>query len=238
MKTKSLNTTIDALTEDQLKRAMPKSVKGRVTPELVNDINSLMTDQQLRENFRDNLLSYTGVMSDGKWKIQDYVNAVRYVSHKLLGSSNIEAYTKTFPDRFQRLVNEGADEKTISSYSTAYNKTALVNKIMEQTLVPIHILNADLHQKAINRQAYLMVHANSEKVQSDAANSLLTHLKPPETNKIELDVNVKQDDSIKELNQATLELAKQQRLMVEAGAAKLKDIADSSIVVEGEAIRE
>lgn len=234
----SLSTKTEALTEEQLKRAMPKSVRSRITPELLNDINGLMTDQQLRENFRDNLLSFTNVMSDGKWKIQDYVNAVRYVSHKLLGSSNIEAYTKTFPDRFQRLISEGADEKTISSYSTAYNKTALVNKIMEQTLVPVHVLNADLHQKAINRLASLMMTANSEKVQADSAASLLTHLKPPETSKIELDVNVKQDKTMDELRNATLELAKQQRQMIEAGITSARDIAESKIIIEGEATRE
>ena len=234
----SLSTKTAALTEEQLKRAMPKSVRSRITPELLNDINGLMTDQQLRENFRDNLLSFTNVMSDGKWKIQDYVNAVRYVSHKLLGSSNIEAYTKTFPDRFQRLVSEGADEKTISSYSTAYNKTALVNKIMEQTLVPVHVLNADLHQKAINRLASLMMTANSEKVQADSAASLLTHLKPPETSKIELDVNVSKDKTMDELRDATLALAKQQRQMIEAGITSARDVAESKIIIEGEVTRE
>ena len=166
---------------------------------MVDEINGLITDPKLRENYRENLLSYTSVLADGKYKIGDYINAVKYVSYKLLGSSNIEAYSKTFPDRFQRLVQEGADDKTISSYSTAYNKNKLVNLIFEQTLVPSHILNADLYQKALNVQAQLMISAASEKVRSDAANSLLTHLKMPETTKIELDVGIKVDKSIEDL---------------------------------------
>jgi len=219
------------VTVEQLQRVVPKKVKAKITPEMVNDINQLMTDQQLRENFRDNLLSYTGVMADGRYKIKDYVNAVRYVSHKLLGASNIEAYTKTFPHRFQRLVNEGADDKTISSYCTAYNKTQLVNKIMEQTLVPCHILNADLYQKALNTQASLMVTANSEKVRTDAANSLLTHLKMPETQKIELDIGVKHDKSIDELRETTMELVAQQRKMIESNAMSAEEIAHSKLKV-------
>jgi len=230
---------IATLTKEQFIRVLPKQVKTRVTDELVANINSLMGDQQLRENFRDNLLSYTGVMADGKYKIGDYVNAVRYVSFKLLGASNIEAYTKTFPDRYQRLLDEQAEDKTIASYSTAYNKTQLVNKIMEQTLIPVHILNADLYQKALNRQAFLMTNANSEKVQSDAANSLLTHLKTPETQKIELDVSVKEDKSINELREATLALAKRQRQMIEAGAMTPKDVAHSEVIVgESELVSE
>jgi len=224
----------DLMTKDQFIKVLPKGVRTNVTDELLDSINGVITDPQLRENFRDNLLSYTKVMADGKYKIQDYVSAVKYVSFKLLGSSNIEAYVKTFPDRYQRLLSEGADDKVISSYVSAYNKNKLVNLIVEQTLVPSHVLNADLYQKALNVQASLMMSANSEKVRCDAANSLLSHLKMPETTKVELDVSVKHDKSIDDLRATTLELVKQQRLMMESGAMNVKDVAKSNLVIEGE----
>lgn len=220
-----------ALTVTQFQRALPKGVSMRVDQEMVDTLNGLMEDQALRENFRDNLLSYTNVMADGKYKIGDYINAVRYISHKLLGSTNIEAYAKTFPDRFQRLSDEGADDRTISSYCAAYNKTQLVNKIREQTLVPVYILNADVYQKAINVQAALMSDTTvSDKVRSDAANSLLTHLKQPETSKIELDVNIKEDKSIQELRAATSALAQQQREMLVNGVMTPIQAAHSNII--------
>jgi len=222
----------ELLTTEMFVRVLPKQVKTKVTDQMVTDINDLLNDSQLRENFRDNLLSYTSVMADGKYKIGDYINAVKYVSCKLLGSTNVEAYTKTFPARFQRLVNKGVDDKTISAYVAGYNKTQLVNKVLEQTLVPFHVLNADLYQKALNVQANLMVNANSEKVKSDAANSLLTHLKMPETQKIELDIGIKDDKSIDELRAATLALAAQQRAMIEAGAMNAKEVAHSKLVIE------
>lgn len=219
------------ITVDQLTRVMPKKVKGKITELLVDEINSLMGDQTLRENYRDNLLSYTGVMKDGNYKIQDYLSAVQYVSYKLLGSTNIEAYTKTFPDRYQRLVNNGSDSKTIASFSTAYGKTKLVYKIFEQTLIPSHILNADLYQKALNTQARLMTDANSEKVQTDAANSLLTHLKMPETQKIELNIGVKEDKTIEELRASTLALVAQQKAMLIAGAMSAQEVAHSKLLI-------
>jgi hypothetical protein len=219
------------LTVQQFQRALPKGVSMRVDQSMVDTLNGLMEDQALRENFRDNLLSYTGVMSDGKYKIGDYINAVRYISHKLLGSTNIEAYGKTFPDRFQRLFDEGADERTISSYCAAYNKTQLVNKIREQTLVPVHVLNADVYQKAINVQAALMNDTRvSDKVRCDAANSLLTHLKQPETSKIQLDINVKEDKSIQELRAATSAYAQQQREMLINGSLTPIQAAHSTII--------
>lgn len=222
----------NALTEDQFVRALPRQLKKTVTPDLVAGINKLIAEPGMRENFRENLLSYTNVMKDGRFKIGNYIAAVKYVSHKLLGSSNIEAYSKTFPDRFQRLVNEKAADNVISSYATAFNKTKLVTLIMEQTMVPVHILNADLHQKAVNVQATLMISASSEKVRCDAANSLLTHLKPPETTKIEMDVNVKQDSSIDELRATTQQLAQKQREMIQKGQMSVKEVAESKIVLD------
>lgn len=221
----------EKLTEEQFKRALPKQVKKSVTPELINGINKLLAEPGMRENMRENLLSYTGVMADGRYKIGSYIAAVKYVSYKLLGASNIEAYTKTFPDRFQRLIDENIDNKTISSYATAYNKTQLVCKIMEQTLVPTHVLNADLHQKAINVQAALMVSADSEKVRCDAANSLLTHLKQPEVSKVELDVSVKADKSIDELHATTKKLAQMQQNMINNGQLTVDDAARSKLVI-------
>lgn len=74
------------------------------------------------------------------------------------------------PFRIRFLIEKsGVSEKDQSSYISAYHKSKLVNLIFEQTLIPIHILNAPLLQQAINVQAELMLTANSEKVRSDAA---------------------------------------------------------------------
>jgi hypothetical protein len=224
-----LNTVMSALTVDQFKLALPDKVKKSVNQELIDQINQTLSDPDMFEAYRDNLLSYTRVMTDGRFKVTDYVNAVKYVSHKLMGATNIEAYIKTFPDKYQRFTQTGVQAKDIASYVTAYNKSKLVNLIFEQTLIPSYVLNQDLYQKALNVQAELMVSANSEKVRSDAANSLLTHLKMPETQKVELDVNVKEDSSIAALRATTLELARQQRLMVEVGAMNAQQVAHSKL---------
>lgn len=219
-----------ALTVDQFKMALPDKVKKSINQELIDQINTTLADPEMYESYRDNLLSYTKVMADGRFKVQEYVNAVKYVSHKLMGATNIEAYSKTFPDKITRFAAQGVTAKDIASYVTAYNKSKLVNLIFEQTLIPSYVLNQDLYQRALNVQAELMVAAKSEKVRSDAANSLLTHLKMPETQKVELDVKVKEDGSIGALRQATLELARAQRLAMEAGQVTAQDVAHSRVI--------
>jgi len=222
------------LTPEAFKRALPPKFHNSITKELVENINDLIENTPLRENYRDNLLSYARILKEGNTSLKDYINAVKYVSYKLMGDSNIEAYTKTFPDRYARMLNEGYDQKTISSHVTAWHKRKIVTKILEQSLVPSWLLNQDLYQRAINATADLMLNAKSEKVRADAANNLLTHLKMPEAAKVELDVNVKENDVIADLRKATLELVAQQRAQIQAGNMSAKDIAEQTLVLEGQ----
>jgi len=220
-----------ALTIEQFKQALPDKVKKSVSQDLIDSVNNTLGDPEMFEAYRDNLLSYTKVMADGRFKVPNYIDAVRYVSHKLMGCSNIEAYTKAFPDKYARFMAQGVVAKDIASYVTAYNKSKLVNLIFEQTLIPSYVLNQDLYQRALNVQADLMINANSEKVRTDAANSLLTQLKMPEVTKVELEIGMKEDSSIAMLRTATMELARQQRLAMESGAMNAQAVAHSKINV-------
>ena len=222
----------NALTLEQLKMAMPDQLRRGISQTTVDRIHTLINNPDMYEEYRDNLLSYASVMKDGRFKMEDYVNAVKYVSHKLRGDSNIDAYVKTFPAKYQSYMVRGMSSKDISAYVAAYNKNKLVNLIYEQTAIPVWVLNQDLKQKAINQLATLMMTAKSEKVQADSANALLTHLKTPETTKVQLDIGVQQDDSINSLRNAVQELAAQQRDAIRAGAITAQDAAHSKLIVD------
>ncbi|MBT7349176.1 hypothetical protein HN803_00050 [candidate division WWE3 bacterium] len=221
---------MDPITEEQFKAALPVTVKKLVNPQIIDDINDMLMNPEALEHFRENLLSYTNVMTEGRFKMTSYISAVKYVSFKLLGHTNKDAYIKTFPDKYVGFLADGVAQKDIASYTTAYNKSKLVNLIFEQTLVPFHVLNAPAYQDALNTQVDLMHHAKSEKVRSDAANSVMVHLKPPESSKLELDITVKQDDSIRTLRETTLKLAKQQQELILNGSHSVKTIAESTLV--------
>ena len=222
----------NALTLEQLKMAMPDQLRRGISQTTVDRIHTLINNPDMYEEYRDNLLSYASVMKDGRFKMEDYVNAVKYVSHKLRGDSNIDAYVKTFPAKYQSYMVRGMSSKDISAYVAAYNKNKLVNLIYEQTAIPVWVLNQDLKQKAINQLATLMMTAKSEKVQADSANALLTHLKTPETTKVQLDIGVQQDDSINSLRTAVQELAAHQRDAIRAGAITAQDAAHSKLIVD------
>ena len=221
------------LTQDQFKAALPKQMQKNINQEVMDKINDTLRNPDTREMLRENMIGYASVMQQGKFQMDQYINAVKYVSFKTMGDTNIAAYTKTFPDKYQSFLDRGVVSKDIASYITAYNKSKLVNLIYEQSLVPTHVLNADVFQKAINVQAEIMADPDvSPKVRSDAANSLMTHLKRPEAQKIELDIGVKEDSAISDLRASTRELVAQQKAMLKSGTMNAKDIAHSDLIID------
>jgi hypothetical protein len=222
--------SLAVLTKDQLQGSMPKKFRHNVTDEMITFINSTEGDE-FRDIYKENLIGFAGVIESGRYKMLDYINAVKFVSYKLIGDSNTIAYAKTFPDRYQRLVDKNTPMKTISSFSTAYNKGDLVHRILERTLVPVHILNMDIHQEAINTQADLMRTAKSETVRQKAAECLIMQLKAPEASKIEVDVTYS-NSSIDDLRETTRALAQQQLKMIQSGAVTAEHIAHSDIIAK------
>jgi hypothetical protein len=225
------------ITLDQLKAVMPARQKQNVTPELVVHINKMCAEPEYRENFRNNVLGFVDVLNDPSTSMKGYLKAVKYVSFKIMGFSNQESWLRTFPERYARLVQEDKADAYVRSLVCAYNKGKMVNQILQQSLVPTWVLNQDKFQEAINKQAMIMNNPKASfKVQTDAANSLLTHLKRPEAAKVELEIDVKQDDSIGALRRTVIKLGEAQAKAILDGTINAKDVADSDIL-DGESVR-
>lgn len=217
------------LTIDQVKLAVPTTLKNSVTQQMVDTINNIATDPDIAEQIRNNFISYTSVLKDGKFKTEDYVNAVTYVSFKLMNMSNQEAYFRTFPAKHQSMIARGLPAKDIAANVASYNKGKLVNLILEQTIVPTWVMNHDLHQKAINVLADMMNVASSDKVKVEAANALLNHLtKPKEVGPL-INLDLRDNSGMSELKKTLHELASQQQELMKSGVS-VKAIAEHNII--------
>jgi hypothetical protein len=222
------------LTLAAFKEVVPKQIRARITQDLVDQTNAIISDPEVREMYRDNILTYTSVLQEGKFTLIQYLDAVRYVGFKLMGDTNIKAYIKTFPDKYSGWKLLGMPEKEIHTYVSAFNKKKLVNLIWGKSMIPSHVLNQDYYQKALNTQVDLMLHANSEKVRSDAANSVLTHLKPPETAKLEIEIGQKDTGAISDLRAATLALVNSQTDMMKSGMLNPQTVAHSKLTIDND----
>jgi hypothetical protein len=218
------------ITKELVARALPGNLKSAATDQLADMINQISADPLIAEQIRDNFLSYTAVLKEGKYKVEDYLNAVAYCSYKLMGDSNQDAYFKTFPQRYANLVAAGRTPKEISAYVAAYAKGQLVNKIMEQSLVPSWVLNQHMYQAALNTQFKLMTNEDvSPKVRSDAADSLLTHLTKPKEAGPLINIDMGETSGMNELKDALARMAQQQQTLINAGVST-KEIAAQDIV--------
>ena len=223
--------TTDHLTKEMLVGAVPdKRFRKHITDDVVAIINS-EPDSELRRVFRDNALSYSAVLSTGKHSLATYINAIKFVSLRLMGDKASTAYSKVFPDRYQNLIEKGASASYIASFADNYSKTSIITKIMERTMVPTHILNAGVYQEAINTQADLMRTAKSELVRQKAAESLINNLAAPTAAKVEIDIGYSHD-VIDELRTTTRALAQQQLKMIVNGQSSAKEIAQSEIIAK------
>lgn len=218
------------ITVDLLVQSFPPNLKKSVNQELVNKINSMGADPDFNEQFRNNLLSYSRVMMDSRYTIQQYINAINYVTHKVLGATNKEAYIKVFPDRYAHYLAKKCTSKDIDSIVSAYNRTQLVNAVFEQVIIPAWILNQDAYQSAINTQVDLMKNAKSEMVKCKAADSLLTHLQKPEAIAPLVQIEIK-DNGLNELRSTLVQLAQQQRELITSGMST-KEVVEQNLITE------
>lgn len=218
------------ITKEQVVESMPAHLKAVVTQDLVDKVNAVSTDPDVAEHIRSNFISYTSVLKEGRFKTEDYLNAVAYVSYKLMGYNNEESYARTFPARHAALKAKGSSSKDISAYVSAYNRGKMVNLILEQTIIPSWVLNQDVYQDAIRTQAELMMTARSEKVRSDAANSILTHLKKPEKKEVELSISAEDTSGMSEMKAMLEQVATRQQELIGEGVST-REIAHQEIIM-------
>ncbi|MBQ7430427.1 MAG: hypothetical protein IJV29_12215 [Butyrivibrio sp.] len=216
-----------------LTRALPKNLRHNASQELVDKLNAISSDPEVAEIMKKNYINYTYVLQEGKFDTDEYLNAIKYVSFKLMGLSNKESYIRAFPDKYNNFLARGITEKDQAAYVASYNKGKLVNLILEQTLVPTWVLNQDIYQKAINTQAELMANAKSERVRAMAADSILNHLKKPDAVAPLVNIDMRKDSGIEDMKKALVELAKKQQELIKTGATT-KEVIEQDLVIEND----
>ena len=218
------------LTRDEVEKAIPVNLKNAATQAFTDQINNLSSDPLVAKDIRENFISYSRILQEGKFKSEDYLHAVAYVSFKHMGYSNQEAYYRTFPARHAALMAKGTSQKDISAYVAAYHRGKLVNLIMEQSVVPLWIVNLENYQRAINTQVAIMENDLLPAIaRTAAANSVLTHLAEPKKAAGAINLNIVESSGMNEMRKLLSDLAMNQRQAIEAGASP-REIANQRII--------
>ncbi|MGL4252861.1 MAG: hypothetical protein ACRCR2_02210 [Fusobacteriaceae bacterium] len=217
------------LTVTDLIEVVPKQHKSKITQDFVDTVNGMIADPQMGEVYTENIITYSKVLQEGRFKLNDYFNAVMFISYKTMGMSSMAAYQKVFPQKCRDMMARGVSTKDMSAYASTYNKTKLVTLIYEQTLIPDYIMYASVRHRAIAAQANLLNSQNEHVVQK-AADSLMNHLKAPESAKLNVEVSAKDTGIIQELSNALATLSQKQANLIGSGQMNVKEVAHSEIL--------
>lgn len=211
------------ITEEQVQLALG-SKRNWASQELVVMLNSLESDGA--DLVRENWLTHANILREGTYSMEQYLTAIKYVTLKQMGHTNQQAYSIALGNRYQELVAKGYDDQRISSHVAAYHKGNLVQKLLSQSTIPLYMLYQDEAHKAIKTLVQVMENEDtSPRTRAEAADKLLTHIKRPESAKIELEVSQKQGDGMQELAVMMRELASKQLAAIQAGGS-VKTVAN------------
>ena len=224
----------ELLSVDGLKKVYPRKVNDEILTECVKLMNESIVgmDSIMREHYRDNLIGVIDVLKEGeRIKFSDYVKAVKFCSYKMAGYTDTRAYSLTFPERIERMAREGISNANLYVYANSYAKNKVVVEIMAKLMVPSHIMYLDYFHLAVKTQVNIMTDTKvSPKVRSDAANSLMTHLKQPEIKQAEINISTSDSGVINQLSEALNNLSKGHKELLNQGKTTLKDISEAVII--------
>jgi len=216
------------LTLEAVQKLVPKQQRTLITKEFLNRIERSVKRHDEAEEIKKNYISYLHVLKTGRYRMDDYLNAVTYVTFKLLNYTNINAYAATFPERYARITR---DKGQVDAYASLYNSNKLVNEIYAQTVIPTHILNAPLHQEALSTLAGVIKDPDIKGlVKVKACEAILEYTKAPTIIESKLTIGIEQQQTISDLRQVTEQLADTLKVALQEGKTNLRHVADMNIV--------
>jgi len=224
------------VTIQDLQQALP-SKKKFITDEAVAIINSSVNEPEFQgESLLKTAVTYEAVLQRNKASVAEYLNAIRFCAYLRSTDDNItEAYKKTFYERDfvkQRMSASTTSSKyrELTSAASRYRKSKLV----------LDLILAGARYKAIEVLTDLMTTAKLDRDKINAAKELLAATKGPDNLKIELDVGMKANSAVEQLNEQLSGIAASQKMLLDAGASTVGEFGAMTVkddtILEGEVV--
>ena len=225
-------------TLEELKQLMPTK-KGVLTQEIVDMINSVQNEAEFQgESLLQTMVTYQKVLDTAKVGIKEYVNAIRFCAYLVSMDDNYtEAYKRTFCERdFVKnrvdLPTNSAKYAELTSAASRYRRSKLVVDILTASQVPLGLLYMGHQYEAVNVLYDVMHTAKYDRDKINAAKELLAAVKLPETAKVELDVSVKENTAVQQLNDQLAQLASRELAHLQAGNVDLATLGAMKVNTE------
>ena len=210
------------ITKERLEELLPKGSKHNITDAILDKIANMENDTGLPQDLmEEEVLSYMFILKKvNRANLSELVNAVKYCNLKR-NYSNEKSWSIVFPDKYKRLKD---GNKQIDNHVSMYNKSALVQEVDKEMLIPMHLQYAPYAHAAIKKTYELMNGRSSPNadgepmtvtpmVQHLAAKTLYEMTSMPETAKIDLTVSKSEEelDVLRQMNDQLAQIGKRQK---------------------------
>lgn len=221
---------MNKLTISDVQKALP-SKKSTITQELVDIINSTEMEPEFQgTSLISTAITYEKLMETNKTSAREYVDAIRFCAYLMTFDDNAtEAYKRTFSyrpfvkDRLDAIPGS-VEYNELSSAASRYRKTnKLVTDLLTYSQAPLDIMFTGWRYKAVGVLADVMMNARQDRDKINAAKELLAATKGPENIKLELEVGVKENSVIANINEQLAQAAAKQKLLLESGVSSLNE---------------
>lgn len=186
-------------TVEMLKDRFPQKA-GTITQELADMINAANNDASFNgDEFVEHMLTYKNVMLDGSGSMKDYVNSLKFCAYLEVYDDNVtEAYRRArandaFVIARENVATDSAEYRELTSAAARFRKSVMVRKILAQSDMPLHLMFQGGRMQMASVLLNEAMSAPYSKDRISAADKFLTHVKPPENTKIELEVGLNEE---------------------------------------------
>lgn len=197
--TRMVPTEPQNITKERIRDLLPKRTSVSVTDEVIRLIHNMEDDTGLpQELLEEDFLGYIHLVTSGNSNsLTELVNAIKFCNLKR-NYTNKEAWSITFPTKYNRLVEENMQ---IDNHVSMYNASKLVVAVDKEMLIPIHLQYAPYFHASVKKQFDLMNGKGTSKdkegnfmkvtpmVQHLAAKELANLTRQPEETKLDISIN-------------------------------------------------
>lgn len=217
------------VTVQKLKNLFP-SKKNTITQETVDIINTVQSESEFDgHTLLNNMVSLQSVMAKNSSSMTEYIDAIRFCAYLEAEDTFVDAYKKTFGYREfvqarMDVPSTSQEYRELSSAASRYRKSPIIIDILTQANIPLYLMFQGTTFEAVNVLADEMTSAPHAKDRIAAAKAILEHVKPPENVKIELDVGIKENSAVQNLNDQLATFADSSLTHLHAGSTNLKQL--------------
>lgn len=181
------------LSLEEARSFVPRKFRSQITENFLDQMEQVIGDGEQARCVRENFISYSKVLQDcgPNVGILDYLNAVRFITFKIMGYSIEESWRRVFPHKVEKLIKE-CKESHICKYSNIFNKSQIVNKIYSQTIIPSYILHHDMYEETLYTLNDMLNNGELRGMAKvKAAKTILKHTNPSKVTKLKITDNKK-----------------------------------------------